>query len=488
MKQALIYVLLTLGVLLLITTLIFHTYFSLDEPNILWAYRTGQAWSGYYYRFVQEGRPLYGLLQIGGIAWAKTFSGLKFLRVISVALTMAFCTLVFLFLKRNKLGAGFSLLFSILIFTLPGFSVFIGWAQQYPHHLSSIASFVSGICLVTVFGEYLDRPVLTGFRNYLMLFLALMLEEISLMNYQNMALAILLPPFFMLLSHPHIPNRKRIIFILSVLITYLVFLGLYFELFKWMLEKTHVQMIDRGAFGSDPIHKFIWFIYVLTEAAKLHLLLIKSDILASVFSFCIVLVLIRDLLKKRFLDIFSLCLFCTGVFLPHLLIRESWAASRNFCLISVLMTFYLLIRSFELIPKPSIGLALCTGLPFIAMMCFNISEAWVKPQELDYKQLSVFVDQLPAPRKHKIEIEVVLAPDKIHETHSLLKCYRDEFNASLFFPEWPVEPALKILYNNRFPEIPALETDKNMVVTICPDGGFLKAPCDSIFHLNLDRE
>jgi hypothetical protein len=473
------------GLFLLVAALVFRNYFSLDEPNILWAYRTGVAWSDYYPRFVGEGRPLYGLFQIGGITLMGTLAKLKYLRLISILLTLLFCGLIFRFLRKKQMAPGLCWLVPVLIFCLPGFSVFMSWAQQYSHHLSSLLSFFSGMLLVKVYEENLNGTQLPRARKYVFLFAALLLQLISLINYQNSALSILLPVFFILFLHPHVPARNRIVFTAFVVITYFVFLAIYFKLFRWMLEGTNTDMTERGAFGMDIAGKLSWFMYVLLEASKLHLLLIKSNVLSYLLSAAIAGFLIRDVLKRRLLELFFLLFFSILVFLPHLLIKQSWCASRNFCLISVILSFYLVLRSFEVIRAPSVLQAVLISLPFIGMMCLNISEGWVKPQKQDYDKLSDFVNALPVLNKGSLIVEVIPPEEKIHEPQSLLRCYRDEFNASVFFPTWPIEPAIKIMYNDKHPGIPSSEIEKRLVVNVSPDGHFHSAVSDSVFQLNL---
>jgi hypothetical protein len=454
--------------LALFIPLLCHTYFSLDEPNILWTAREGTAWTDYYYRFLGEGRPVYGLLQIGGIILAKHFSGFWIMRLLSLLLTLAFCILLFYYLRKLRFAEPLAFMTAALVFTLPGFSVFICWAEHFPHHLSSLFSFLSGMILVQVFLPA-DEDLLHPRKTVSLKILAGTLQLVSLMIYQGMALSILLPVFFVLLIRKDLDSNQRFRLFFLVTASYLVFLCVYYMLFKFMLNELGLQVTTRGELGADLAGKADWFGGILAEASKLHLLLLKKLVVKYTFSILLVLLLVRDLIKKRFLDIAFLFIFCVLVFLPHLLIRESWGASRNFNLIAILFVFYLVLRSFELIPIPSRNISLICVLPFLAMMYYSVKEGWLRPQEIDYKTLQTFVNTLPELNKQHILVEVKLPEEKIHERDSPLKLYYDEFNACVLFPGWPVGPAIKVLYSDSHPGISVAAIDKQLNIVVPPD-------------------
>jgi hypothetical protein len=487
MRASLLFWVLLAGVLLIVSGLVFQDYFFLDEPNILWSYRCGKAWSDYYPRFVGEGRPLYGILQIGAIGALGTLAKLKYLRIISVLLTFLFCSLLYFFLKKNKIEKGVALLVSALVFSLPGFSVFIGWAQSYPHHLSSMLSFFSGMLLTRAYLPYIDSEAKPASSKTLLLAAALVMQVVSLMNYQTTALALLLPGFFVLLLKNQSPARNRLIFMVCYVSAFFVFLFVYYELFQFILSRTHIQIVDRGQLGGDPAGKLIWFLKILTEASRLQLLLIKKGLLGYLLTAAIGFFVVRDLWKRRFLDLFFVFAFCVLAFFPHLLIRESWGASRNFCLLSVILSFYRVIRFFELVKAPSLTVALVIALPFIGMMCFNLSESWTGPQKEDYRQITALVNKLPALKEKNWTVEVIPPEFDYHERNSILRSYYDEFNAPVFLPLWPIEPTIQILYNDRFPTLPVSEVGKRLQIIISPDKTFHLPESDTTFRFNLNK-
>jgi hypothetical protein len=197
---------------------------------------------------------------------------------------------------------------------------------------------------------------------------------------------------------------------------------------------------------------------------------------------------LRDLLRKKFMDLFFLLVFIIFVFFPHLIIQESWGASRNFTLIEVILVLYLMIRLSELIPIRSAVVAGLCGFIFIGLMAFNISVGWVKPQVQDADRLRTFVQTLPALGGNDFAIVVIPPVWDLHEKTSPLKVYYDEFNDPLFLRRWPIEPGIKMLYLQQHPGLPATEIEKHIHVKIIPalnDSILLQS--GTLYHLDLNN-
>jgi hypothetical protein len=215
--------------------------------------------------------------------------------------------------------------------------------------------------------------------------------------------------------------------------------------------------------------------------------LLRREFIQYTFSIALSLFILRDLLKKRFLDLFFLFSFSILVFLPHLILKESWGATRNFSLITVLFSFYLALRCFEVLPSPGTLAALVCCLPFLFLMGYNISEGWIKPQRADYECLSRFVEKLPELKNEDILLEITLPPEHIHETESRLKLYCDEFNACVLYHDWPIEPALDLMYSAKYPGTGIPEIQKHLIVKIADSTGAssVKPLPGHIFQLDL---
>jgi hypothetical protein len=434
--------------------LVFQNYFSLDEPNILWELRSGTGWTHFYKLFIADGRPIYGWLQLQAIAFAGTLADLKFLRIISVIFTFLFCLQIFNYLQKKGMSTAVAFITVALIFSLPGFSVFISWAQQYPHHFSSMLSFYAGTLVTDVFIFHLGENKLSRSTENKYIFLAIVLQLFSLFLYQSMALAFVIPAFFTLLVKQDASVKNRIRFFISFTLVFFIILGIYYKLFQSMLHSTGVAMTARGTNeGIAPLAKFQFFTGVLKEAGKLHLLLVKNAALNCLFALLILVIIIRDLIKQRFMDLLFLLVFATLLFLPHLLISVSWGASRNFVLISLILVFYTIVRVFELISTPSAPVALFISTLFLGLMFMNIGEGWVKPMKKDYAFMHDFVQQLPAVSKDTLFIKVKPPSWNLHEKKSFLRYYYDEFNAPEYYRVWPITPALKCLYQDTHPGI-----------------------------------
>lgn len=435
--------------------LVFQNYFSLDEPNILWELRSGTGWTHFYKLFIADGRPIYGWLQLKAITCCGTLANLKFLRILSIIFTFLFFLQLFKYLQKKGISTVVAFMIAALLFSLPGFSVFISWAQQYPHHFSSMLSFYAGSLVVDVFAFRLGEVKLKRASENKYIFLAIVLQLLSLFIYQSMALAFVIPAFFTLLLKPDVPAKKRIQFFISFVLIFFIALGIYFKLFQSMLHSSGVAMTARGTNeGIDILNKFKFFIGVLKEASKLHLLLVKNAVLNNLFAVSILAIVICDLIKRRFMDVLFLLIFAVLLFLPHLLIAVSWGASRNFVLISLILVFYAIIRVFEKVPQPSTLVAMLVSTLFIGLMFMNIGEGWVKPMKKDYAYLYRFAEKLPAVSNDTLFVKVIPPPWNLHEKKSFLRYYYDEFNAPEYFRIWPIMPGLKCLYQDTHPGIP----------------------------------
>jgi|GEM_PF-3336819 hypothetical protein len=448
-------------VFICLSLVVFHDYFSLDEPNVLWALRKGDGMQWYKQFGVGEGRPLYGFFQIATIAVGGTLANLKYARLVSIIVAFLVCRVIFLYMQRKNVPNNIAFLISVIAFSLPGFAVFISWAECTMLMPSIALSFYAGMLATKVFASHLGEEEQGKSKENLLIFLAIVLQIVSLFNYQSQALAFVIPAFFLLILNPEASTRKRFVFFISLTIVFIVSLGIYYELFKSSLQSSNIQMISRGKVDlSRSSGKLRWFINVLHEASKLHLVLFKNRVIQNLFTFLLISILIRDIIKKRFLDIFFLLAFSTLLFLPHFFIVDSWGASRNFLLISIIMVFYICIRIFEILPAPSVNVSAVIGLVFIALMAVSMWEGWVKPMGKDYKVIDAFVKKIPVVSTDTLIIIATPPLATMHEDQSFLKMYYDEFNAPVFFRFWPIEPSIKCIYQDMHPDIPIGQINK----------------------------
>lgn len=429
-------------------------YFFLDEPNVLWEIKQGIVWKSFFYRFLSEGRPFYGWLQINGITLAGSIAQFWYLRIISLILTFLFARYLFIFLCNCKIDYSVAFIITVLIFCLPGFSIFMAWSECFPQHLSSILSFSAGILTYKAFGCILQEDRISKKKENLYVFYALVLQTIALLNYQGMALVFILPGFFALFIKSSVPTRERIRFFKYYILIFFVSIALYYLIYKSILGTYQLPVINRGKIGNDYIGKIKWFFEIMVQASKLHLLLFKPFIVQYLFSFFTGLLILRDLYKKRWVDLLFLLIFCILSFLPHLLIAESWGASRNFLLMSALIVFYATYRCLEFLPFLRSNNALLITVPFLFILFININCGFTKPMADDYEYLKKKVQELPLLNQDSLFIEIKLPPFKMHEKNSFLRSYTDEFNVSPFSFEWPVAPAIKCLYSEQHPQIP----------------------------------
>jgi hypothetical protein len=369
--------------------------------------------------------------------------------------------MIFSYMKKKGVQQNIAFLISIMIYTLPGFSVYLSWAECFPNFLSAMLSFYAGALAVKVFSKHLGEQGLSISKENMMIFCAIVLQVISLFNYQGMALVFVIPAFITLILKPEAPSKKRFIFFVLIVLVFIASLGIYFEMFKSYLHSSNIEMTSQGKVGGhNLVGKLQWFVGVLREASMLHLVLFKNVIIRPVLGFLIGLALVRDVIKKRFPDLFFLAAFCVLLILPHLIITESWGASRNFVLISLALVFYSVIRVSEIMPSLPVSVAGLAGVVFFALMCFNIWEGWMKPMKKDYNLVYDFAKGLPVISSDTLLVEVTEPAWNLHDKQSLLRFYFDEFNYPVFLNRMEIDPTLKCLYMETHPGIPVGKIDE----------------------------
>lgn len=445
--------------------LIIKPYFFLDEPNIAWEIKRGTVWQEYYNRFISEGRPLYGWIQLHMMEFAGDLHSYWILRITSVVLSVLYLWVVYDFLKKKQFPDTAAFLYSASVFCLPGFSLFMLWSECFPQHLSSLLSFFAGAFTLRVFAWMLGEERLSKGKENRSIFYALILQLISLLNYQGMALSFILPGFFVLLLKPQAEQKMKMRFFLYYIFTFFISLGIYYMIYKSMLAQQHIEMVGRGKMGRDYLGKLKWFSEIGLKASMLHTFLFRGFLIQYFFSLFISFLLLRDAWKKRWTDLFFLFVFCVLSVLPHLLIAESWGASRNFVLMGMIITFYALVRSVELfsfLQKPQ---SILLSLLFIAVFFINSYFAFLMPVEEDYQYVSSKVKELPLVQQDSVHIQVKVPEYNMHEKKSFLRSYYDEFNVSPLHYEWPVAPAIKCFYSEDHPEISVEKIEKLLKVT-----------------------
>jgi hypothetical protein len=453
-------------VLLGITGVVFSDYLSLDEPHILWSFRTGKGWEEYLARCLSEGRPVYGFLSAIGLKAAGTFANLKYLRILNILFSFLFCLLLFYFFKKKGVQQRISFIASALIFCLPSLAVNMCWAETFPMHISSILSFIAGVLVVEALSHHMGEPTLTKTKEWMYLLGATVLQIVSMLNYQNLAMAFMLPVIVTLFLKPEIPARNRMLFFVYCSFAFGVSIGIYYKIYESLAIQSGVQMSGRAEIGTDVIGKSMWFGIILVEVSKLHLLLFKSVFVKYIFSIAIALILVRDIRKKRFADLFFLFAGSMLLFLPFLIISESWGASRNFGLVAILFTFYSVIRCFEFIRIPGYWATVALISPFVIILYFTVSRTWVNPQREDYEFVKTFSNHLPVLNGKEMTVEANMPLWDLHEKHTFFRYYFDEFNSPIFAKIWTLEPAIKLFYQDKYPAISALDIDKFLHVRV----------------------
>jgi hypothetical protein len=478
--------------LLLITgAVVFRDYFSLDEADILWEVRTGSQWKIGFRSMLSDGRPVYSFLVTGSLTLLKTFTSLKFLRLVSILDLFLVCLLLFRFMKRQGMSVNHAFIASVMIFTLPGICVYIPWAECWDQHLATVFALLGGTLLVRVLTKHLGalpegQQSLTRWNEYVYFGAAIVLEQAALMTYQNLALAFVIPAFMMLLIKKDVSSRNRSIFFFYVGLSFVLALGLYYQLIGSILNSVNVPLSSRAGFTTHYLEKAKWIVSMFFEATKLNLVLFKGPV-QYVFPWLLGAAVARDIFKKRFQDLFFLLAFCVMVFLPHLVLVENWGATRNFGLMSLLLSFYLVLRTGELVKAFTTPVAAGTALVFTGIMCFFFWESWVKPEQMDYEYMKTFVQKIPSLKEKDIRLEVKPPEWNLYEKDSRIKAYADEYNDPLFGRLWPILPSIKLMYADQHPDITPEQIDNFLHVKVLKKEEPFTADSVAVLNVDLNR-
>jgi hypothetical protein len=471
--------------LLAVSVVVFNNYFSLDEADILWAARKGNQWKDSFNSLLSDGRPVYAFFVIGSLSIVKTFAALKYLRILSILDLFFFCWLIFRFLKKQGMTENLAFITAALIFGLPGICVYVPWAECWDQHLASNLSFVAGILLVRVLGKHLGMEPLSRAKENFYFILSVVLQQVALLTYQNLALAFVLPAFFILILKPAVHARSRFLFFFYVGLSFGLSLALYYKIIQSVLEAVHIPLTRRAGFTTHYLEKLKWTGHMFWEAGKLNLVLFKSPV-RYLFAALIGVVFIRDLFLRRFMDLFFVLAFCVMVFIPFLLVDESWNATRNFGLLSLVLAFYLVKRSGEFFPSVTRVWAATAAVFFVGIMCFFLHESWVKPQHADYEYMKAFVQKIPKLNDQVVKIEVIPPEWNFHERKSNIKAYGDEYNDPVFLRVWPIVPSINLLYTDRYPELKPEQIEKQIHVRVLKKGESFTVPAGEIIQLDLN--
>ncbi|MFI5151363.1 MAG: hypothetical protein ACHQRM_16655 [Bacteroidia bacterium] len=265
---------------------------------------------------------------------------------------------------------------------------------------------------------------------------------------------------------------------------FLLALGIYYKVYTFLIEFTHSIETERGKLGnnlSGYADKLRWFGSILTEASRMHLLLFKANKIRLLFTGIFIIILIRDLIRMKFMDLFFLLVFSMLLFLPHFLISVNWGASRNFVLISLIMFSYMALRLTQWMPKMNSPWLWLFIVPFTGILYLNVFTAWVVPQQKEYNCLKTFSEGLPLIKGgDSIRVSVISPAWDLHSGKSRLNFYKDEFNVPVCLHYWPVAPAVRVFYQDKNPQFSAEDIRKAIKVQVVTHDSAFASQADAI--------
>ncbi|MDA8874300.1 hypothetical protein N9H78_01360 [Winogradskyella sp.] len=355
---------------------ILKDYIFLDANEYLY---TATRNSNFHYEFIQGGRPLLGFWceYLYGYV-CNTISDLKWVRLFALSVSVLFSSQIFRYLLKLNLKIYESALFSILILTLPTFTVYYGWSATAEIPVLLILNFYAGQLLLKALTKTKNR--------ILHFFFAFTIIFTSLFIYQSVVMVFLLPIVFIGV----IKNEFKIRIWLQILLFTLICFLAYFISFKIMLNYTDLEATTRSSLSIIDLPK---------KVIKFHLIevitLIKGSgfLVASIVSFIIGLFafsgfFIKQYIKnKSILSSLIISLIIAFSYAPNILSGQSYFSLRTIAPTAIIVLFYQFYFFRELSIKNTLFKKTILIIPIIllAYSSHNLNNYIAEVQNKEYK-------------------------------------------------------------------------------------------------------
>lgn len=449
-----------LSILLGITLLIFYPLFYArycytDEIIQLRNYRKGSN----FHMFAGQGRYLTDLLFQKLFSSIDTIRQITCLRLFSLFGWMVCIPVWYLALTRISRKEGLPRLLPFLtvlyLITCPPFCVYVSWSSCMELFIANTSGFLAGY---TLYSQIKFQPA-TGSNHEQMelsavaVAVTLLFGVVSLFTYQNGFGCFLLP--FLL----HAIAKKQWTRTLGAALgLYFVTYLLYYGLFRWQLQRWHIDAVDRTAFSVDPLRKIAFFLVRPLAAAFRFTWIAKEDNwLAVCIPQCILLAwLLVNFFSRRSRAIASpavhahpgrsrlfylagivglLCL----VYLPSLIVHENYASNRT--LLGLDLAVFILVFS-TLLPwvrteKHRLIVAGVTGLLLVAHGWYNFRYEFLHPVKKEYQMVRNYIETQYHPGI--TQVTFIRPSQQLFVNLYGVNISWDEFGVPSNFPAWSPE-------------------------------------------------
>jgi len=376
-----------LGILLLVTLVIFYPVFSArylytDEAVQLWSYRPGSG----FYMFINQGRWITELLFAGLFGAIKTIDEVTYIRLFSLFGWMICLPVWYSIIKRlvakepaYQYLPFFTCLY--LVTSLP-FGISIQWGSCLELFLANTSALVSGAVLY-----HGIRFTENKFRISPMYAIAgITIGILSLFTYQC-AIGCFLIPFLLHFISRHTTEKDKVM--VAGVVSYFVVYLVYFPLYKGSLLINHIPPFSRANLYIDPLKKLpfffthplersFWFNAIVFEYSKTARALYKIMLIGwMVFSF---IRFGKDYLKAIKHIIVVLAVFMLS-YLPLLIIEEDFASNRTMLALDICVWLVCIEMILHFIKKVLLlriaGIAVACTL--VVTACYNLRYQFLKP-------------------------------------------------------------------------------------------------------------
>ena len=295
--------------------------------------------------------------------------------------------------KQNLPGqlAFFSTLYMICS---PPFAICVGWSSCFEEFIANTAGFISGYILYSSIkyeGERIVVPTLA-------IVFSVIVGVISLFTYQNGFGCFLIPFLFAIITRPTVFRK------IGIGIGFYLFINVvYYLVFKYNLKFHGVEASGRTTIGVDLFPKLkFFFSKPLTTAFHFTYIFNERSIIGFVVYAVVFIAWLaadfyrpRSLPIKKWLKIIALILFMlTLVYLPSLIVKETYSSNRT--LFALDMAVFFLVASTVLIAikkyktRHAIVTLLC--ILFVVNAYYNFNKQFLGPVKHEYLRVRTFIE------------------------------------------------------------------------------------------------
>lgn len=355
---AFLYYINALVICLVLNIGILKDYIFLDANEYLY---TATRNPNFHDEFIQGGRPLLGY-------WCEfiygylcnTVADLKWLRLFALVVSVLFSTQLFCFLLKLKLKVFEAAIFSILVLSLPSFTVYFSWSATAEIPILLILNFYSGQLLLKALNK-------KGLLNYIIPFTIVLA---SLLVYQSVVMVFLLPFVFTVIINKEIDFKKPFYIILFTLVCFIF----YYALFKTLLNISDLEATNRSSLALlDLPKKIIKFhgieLITLLKGSGFLILSIVSFIIGFI-AFIGFFSTLQRKTKEHFVHVILLAAFLIFSYAPNILSGQSYFSLRTIAPTAILVLFYQFYYIIQVSKKKPIAKKLLLTIP-ISLLIFS---------------------------------------------------------------------------------------------------------------------